>query len=291
MQKQYYEIDQDTGEIFPTEDTVVAMQPGDRIYTKKQIDYCKEQVARKQDRTPFVWILFKYGEELFKDLNLSRANLTRLIYAATFCDNKGFLMSKDELREQMGLNKNRWSEFWNEMVDKGILCEADGMVHINEKYFFKGKGTVDANRTRLFCKYIQNIYESCESANDHQQLSYIFKIIPYVNRKTNIVCANPQEQDKSQIKFLRLGDFCEAVGYGRHNARRMAKELLKIRVNGELAVGFFITDLSEDTWTIIVNPNLYFGGLRNEIFEEQKRLFQLEAHNKAAEKILASDDV
>ena len=280
MSKIYYELDAETGELKETTDKLVALNEGDRVQRKEQLEYCRTQYQAQEDNGNFVWLLFKYGETLFPDL--SAANLTRLIYASTFCGADGSIMSKNTLREQMGLNRARWSEFWNEVTENNILYEKDDVVFVNPDMVQNGVIKTDDNYTRLFCEYIQQLYEECGSANDHKQLSYIFKIIPFINRRTNIACKNPTEQNESNIQPLLLGDLCELVGYSRKNARRLAKDLLQTRINGELAVGFFVMDMNEEKWMIVVNPKIYFGGKYDALFKRYRNLFIQEAkeHNK-----------
>ena len=275
MTKIYYELDDETGELSPVKERLIAIKDGDRIYHKENIEYAKIQYAAKNDNGNFIWFLFKYGEELFP--NLSAANLTRLIYAATFCNKDGFIMSKRELKDRMKLNRARWSDFWNEVTQNNILYEKNNDVYVNQNMFCNGRITTTSNYTRLFCEYIQQLYEQCNSADAHKQLSYLFKIIPFVNRRTNIVCFNPTEQNEENIQFMRLGDFCEALGYERKNAKRLARDLLKIRINNELAIGFFVTDISEDKWIMVINPKLYFGGKYDTIFQKYRNLFTREA--------------
>ncbi len=276
MSKVYYEIDLDTGEIKPTEDRLVILNEGDRVQRKEQLDFCRTQY---ENHGNFVWLLFKYGETLFP--NLSAANLTRLIYASTFCSPDGSIMSKGTLREQMGLNRARWSEFWNEVSENNILYDKDDIIFVNPEMIHNGVIDTEDNYTRLFCEYIQQLYEQCGSANEHKQLSYIFKIIPFINRRTNIACANPTEQNESEIQPLLLGDMCDILGYSRKNAKRLAKELLQIRINNELAVGFFVMDMNEEKWIIVANPKLYFGGKYDALFKKYKNLFVQEAMEHA----------
>ena len=280
MSKIYYELDEDTGEIRPTEDVLVALQEGDIVRRKKQIEYANIVYNSKNDNGNFVWLLFNYGKDLFP--NISAANLTRLMYVATFCDNDGCIMSKSALRDQMKLNRTRWSEFWNEMIESNILYEKDKMVYANKDFFVNGPIDTNKNYTRLFCEYIRQLYECCDSSNSHKQLSYIFKIIPFIHRRTNTVCSNPMEQNEERIKHMQLGEFCDAIGYDRKNARRLASELLKIRINGELAIGFFVTNMDEKTWLLVVNPKLYFGGKYDPLFQKYRDLFIEEAKNHAS---------
>ena len=301
MDKQYYEVDENTGELVPTSDVVVVLCEGDQVRRKSQIEYCKATLTSRNDNGNFVWLLFTYGENLFP--NISAANLTRLIYAATFCNQDGSIMSKSDLRKKMKLNRTRWSEFWNEMIANDVLYEQNDIVYVNNKfiitgktklnssiniiglgpaglfcgYVINGKINTDYNYTRLFCEYIQSLYEGCGSANEHKQLSYIFKIIPFINRRTNVACMNPMEQDSSKIQTMKLGDFCDAIGYDKTHAKRLAKDLLNIRINGELAIGFFVTNMDEKTWRIVVNPKIYFGGKYDSLFIEYRTLFIKEA--------------
>lgn len=275
MSKIYYELDEETGELKLTEDILVALNEGDVVRRKKQIEYASIAYNAKNNNGNFVWLLFNYGKDLFP--NISAANLTRLMYAATFCNSDGSIMSKQSLRTQMNLNRSRWSEFWKEMTDNNILYESDNMVYVRKEFVSKGAIDTNKNYTRLFCEYVQRLYEGCDSSSAHKQLSYIFKIIPFINRRTNTVCMNPMEQNEQNIQPMRLGDFCDAIGYERKNARRLAKELLDIRINGELAVGFFVSSMDEKTWLLVVNPKLYFGGKYDPLFQKYRNLFIEEA--------------
>lgn len=166
------------------------------------------------------------------------------------------------------------------MVDNKILYEKNESVYINDELFSKGKIKTDLNYTRLFCNYIQNLYEACGSANDHKQLAYLFKMIPFINRETNILCLNPWEKTKKDIRPMRLGDFCDLIGYDRRNISRLSKDLLKIKINGESALGFFVQNLDKETWVTIINPKLYFGGDKTkELFEQQYKLFKIDEGN------------
>lgn len=287
MRKTYYEIDEGTGELKPTEDNLVALQEGDVVRRKKQIEYAQIASNAKSDGGSFVWLLFNYGKDLFP--GVSAANLTRLMYAATFCQPDGRIMDKHDLRNQMQLNRARWSEFWDEMVQHEILYEENGVVYVAKDFVVRGTIHTNKNYTRLFCEYVQRLYEGCSSANEHKQLSYIFKIIPFINRRTNTVCVNPTEQNEANIQSMSLGDFCDAIGYDRKNARRLASELLKIRINGELAVGFFVSSMDERTWLLVANPKLYFGGKYDPLFQKYRNLFIEEAKNYNNTKLIEGD--
>lgn len=275
MSKIYYEVDDKTGEARLVDGVLVELHEGDEVRRKKQIEHGKIIYQAKNEHGNFIWLLFNYGQELFP--NISAANLTRLMYAATFCESDGSIMNKSVLREYMKLNRARWSEFWNEMIENNILYEKDDVVFVNSDFFVNGPLVTNKNYTRLFCEYVRQLYEGCDSASDHKQLSYIFKIIPFINRRTNTVCLNPTEQNEQEIKPMRLGDLCDVIGYSKKNARRLASELLKIRINGELAIGFFVSNMNEKTWLPVLNPKLCFGGKYDPLFQKYRNLFVEEA--------------
>ena len=66
---------------------------------------------------------------------------------------------------------------------------------------------------------------------------------------------------------MRLGDFCDKVGYDRTNAKRLVKSLshIKFTFSAELcnksAFLYVIdADVSPEQWIIVMNPLVYYGG-------------------------------
>lgn len=233
----------------------------------------------------FVWLKFVYNEELFSNLNVSPQDLARLIYIATFCNEDGSLMRKRELLGRLRLSKARKYEFWNTMIKKEILYESDGLVFINSKYFTKGKFKSNETKIKLFCESIRALYESC-SPTDHVQLANIYKIIPYVNRYNNILCKFPTQQDAERICPMTVGEFCDLLGYDKNNARRYVNALSRFRINNELVMGIFPSGPKKKDVLITINPLLYFGGIKDEMYYAQLDLF-----NKEREKYLANNGI
>ena len=104
-------------------------------------------------------------------------------------------------------------------------------------------------------------------------------MIPYVNRQTNILSYNQQEQDTKYITYMSIKDFCKIIGYDSTHSARLRSDLLKIRINDELAVGFFndISELNPEGNYIVVNPKLFYGGIReNQPYTHICNLFKTE---------------
>lgn len=259
-------LDDDTGEI---KDFIGEYR------TKEQIEAQTKYVVNKEKQTfnsDFTWIVFEYGKELLP--NIKDQSLVRLIYLSTICDYDGILPPKSVIKKKLKLSDKYWSYFFKEMRSNNLILEDEetGALCLNKDFFIKGslKEMIDKRDcTRLFCNFIQDVYDACDNIKSINQISYLYKLIPFVNRRTNIVCYNPKEQDPEKVYPITLGEFCDMIGYSRKNARRLVSDLLSLKCNGQNLIGFFVTKLNQTSWKIIVNPHIYYGGQNDKIYKEQ----------------------
>lgn len=259
-------LDDDTGEI---KDFIGEYR------TQEQIEAQTKYVVNKEKQTfnsDFTWIVFEYGKELLP--NIKDQSLVRLIYLSTICDYDGILPPKSVIKKKLKLSDKYWSYFFKEMRSNNLILEDEetGALCLNKDFFIKGslKGMSDKRDcTRLFCNFIQDVYDACDNIKSINQISYLYKLIPFVNRRTNIVCYNPKEQDPEKVYPITLGEFCDMIGYSRKNARRLVSDLLSLKCNGQNLIGFFVTNLNQTSWKIIVNPHIYYGGQNDKIYKEQ----------------------
>lgn len=259
-------LDEDTGEI---KDFIGEYRTQEQI--EAQIKY-KINNKTQTFNVDFTWILFKYGEELFP--NVKERDLTRLIYLSTFCDYNGRLPPKRTIKLKLNLSNKYWAAFLKSMKDNNIIIEDESneILYLNKEFFTKGDLNDSSNKQahiRLFCNFIREVYESCDDVKSISQISYLYRLIPFVNRRTNMVCYNPEEQDPEKVYPLTLGEFCDMIGYSRKNARRLVSDLLSLKCNGQNLIGFFVTDLNQTSWKIVVNPRIYYGGQNNKLYKEQ----------------------
>ena len=106
-------------------------------------------------------------------------------------------------------------------------------------------------------------------------------MIPFVNRQTNILCRNQQEQSREHIAYMTTTEFFNLMGRTHHG--RIKKQLQSYHVNDELLIGFFDTPdtLSPQGKHAIINPILYYGGDRtSQNYTDIRKLFtaEKEAH-------------
>ena len=261
----YIQVNHDTGEYRDVYGTFISDEQKKAVQKKK----IKRNNELKQD--DFIWSLFDYCEELFP--NIGRSNLTRLFYVATFVhydsnkltDDDGYsFLNKRQIKRKLDLQDKAFTEFWNEMKDNQILDEDEKKNVIVNTRLFK-KGTIDKRSrkdfTRVYCNCVRYIYENCKNVRDHSKLSYIFKIIPYVNRKTNIVASNPEEMDNKKIKPMTIGEFCDAIKYNKSQSARLFKDLANFTVQGKHLMCYVsVAKFNISDMFIIMNPEIYYGG-------------------------------
>ena len=198
---------------------------------------------------------------------------THINYNNVLIDKKNKPLSKPQIQKLMKLNKTQFYDFWKEMEKFHIIKEIDNGVAINDELFFKGNIDPDLFRgnpldapaiTRLYINGVQALYKKA-TPSSHKSLSYIFRILPFVNRRYNVVCFNPLEEDADLVQPMTLLDFADTIGYSRDQIKRLMRTLQEstFEVNGHetKAVGFAnINSFATEDSKIFINPRVYYGG-------------------------------
>ena len=275
-------LNEDTGEIIDIKDskdlTIIIGKRGGRYIGPKQAEFLKQRSLRYADNTPFVWANFKYNKPFHPDIE--DANIPKMIFLATFCNNVGYVMGKQDITDMLNISYNLSKKFRDNLTEQKVLFFKRDLAFISPRSFYKGKlKDTGTSYIRIYEEYNQKLYQSC-TTTQHKQLSYVYRMIPYLNRQTNILSYNQQEQEIKHIVNMSVKDFCRKVGYKPSHSARLRNCLSQFRVNGELAVGFFndLTQLIPDGKYIVVNPNLFYGGEKttnnykqiSKLFKEEK---------------------
>lgn len=278
----YIVVNTQTGESITEEVRVVSLAADEkrRDIAKKEADKKRSQeiaqVAGGNKR--FIFHIYHICVNTFPEMK--PANLTRLMFLAThinynnmLIDKKNKPLSKPQIQKLMKLNKTQFYDFWKEMEKFHIIKEIDNGFAINDELFFKGSITPElfSNNplntpaiTRLYIKGVQELYKKATPAS-HKSLSYIFRILPFVNRRYNVVCFNPLEEDADLVQPMTLLDFADTIGYSREQIKRLMRTLQEstFEVNGHetKAVGFAnINSFATEDSKIFINPRVYYGG-------------------------------
>ena len=108
-------------------------------------------------------------------------------------------MTDKDIKSMLVINPNLVKSFRDAFIDRAIIKDGQ-RLYLKDDLFGKGKiGEADRDYVRLFTGVTRQLYKSCETTSEHAYLSYFFRMIPFVNRQTNILCCSQQEQDREHI--------------------------------------------------------------------------------------------
>ena len=196
----------------------------------------------------------------------------RMVYLATYLEfdgqylkEHGKYISRQSMQELMMLKPATFTRFLEEVTNAGYVLKDGRKYYINSEIFHRGyrnSNDVMQDYVRVYVDTLRNLYRSVPQKK-HVYLGYIFQLIPYINREWNIICFNPDETDEDYISPMRVGDFCEIVGYERKNAARFIKEYrdIKFEWNGDTQsfLGYFYED-DKAEMRFFANPNIFYAG-------------------------------
>lgn len=285
---QVLDIDDATGEVkFLDMQTVSVMDV--RVlegYKKKKALETRQELAARQSKNPFVWEIYELSKLRWPDV--APANITRMMFLSTYLSRDGFLVSaghqpltRDDLPDLLQCSERQFYNFWRDMKSAGVFVEKDERICSDGSKFFKGDlggGREVAKMAedglyvmRLYVNGVRELYKKA-TAKSLKTLSYIFQILPFVNREYNVVCRNPLETDLQKIEPMTLGEFCEIVGYDSKNAYRMSKQLFSptfmVGKSEQRAVRYVLDkSLDRESYSIFINPNVYYAGSNPERVE------------------------
>lgn len=282
--------DKETGEVIST--TKAEIKPGTQVgikaTTEEQRDSYKHKLELnkeikafiEENEGVFVHLMFKYGAPIFKELeerepgSKCNTHVIRFMMLATCLTFGGKLFDSNKHRVKKSSLKNIWdttsknsiNETYNLLLDCGYIYETEeGYIMINEDLIVKGaienfealrKQDYKFTYTRIFVDNLKDMYQGTEP-KQRKHLANLFKLLPYVNFKYNILCANPTEIDKTKLELLDWTDLAKICGYNTDNASRLKKDLMKLKIFGYDVIGQFETGSGR---TIKINPKVYYSG-------------------------------
>ena len=271
---------------------------------KRIIELKKEKEKWNKELGGFVTMYYIKNELLFSSLELDLANISRIIYLATYMDynssqnnmlvkhaqcNKIEPLTRDDIKMLLKLSDTSFKSFLKNTKESNLLFEDKKKFYINPEYFTKGEVKFNPSEyTRLYINTVRDLYERT-TPRQHKQLSYIFQLIPKLHYESNILCHNPHETDLSQVRKMNLKDIAGWLNVNtddNKNTTRLKKDLLKYYLmrNGEKHYALKYVIVQSSTGVIdyfVVNPEIVWSGNNIEQVKEivQLQFFQDETSN------------
>lgn len=290
-------IDAVTGEVIPVGANSVIRSDEERQRIRKALEG-KEEVKRFKGNNcgDFFWSLYDVGEEYYPEVDDSM--LAKVIYLLTYLDyEKNILVVRDsanaplrpmirkDVQKVIRLHRCNFSRFWKELMETGIITEQeDGSLLVCERFRRGHLTKKDRNgmaAMKLFTHCVRYLYENID-VRGHQYLSYLYRLMPFINLKYNVFCSNPLENDKMKLRWLTAKEMCEILGYSESNEKRLLRTLFQLTFedkNGDTRS--VITTISntkngEMRHFITINPQFYAGYISQEDMLEINFKFALD---------------
>lgn len=245
-------------------------------------------------RGNFFTVLCRKTEVLWG--NLSEPTISKLIFLGTYIDKNNCLcfdggwetegegkrktitrrpkpMTKADIRELLGVGDKTFYKFWNECVEAKAILETEDGIFLSKKLVrFCDSSRVNKSKVRMikvFKHAIRYMYENTDERSK-KSLTNLYRLIPFINLKYNVLCENPFEMDKENIHPLTAADICEKLGLERKYHERVVKSLKKLSFvdkQGDLrSVITYRWDMKnrEERYWIMINPQFYSGYISDE---------------------------
>jgi len=241
----------------------------------KDLQRKRDYSINKQENDKFnIELAKRYGKFYFLFFKLSTSNIEkqhviRFLYLCIFMDYENKLvygnakkenryMREEDLPEVLMLGKASINKTKESLLKHRLMfIDAEGHILINHEYCLKGKVLNDQKESmkiRMFEDAIRELYKKA-LPREHKKLSLFVALLPFINFYHNVLCKNPDCDFEYQIKPLNMKDICEVVKYSENHIAKLRKDLLDLRIGGELVVMLAITGEAE---MIIINPRVYY---------------------------------
>jgi hypothetical protein len=199
-----------------------------------------------------------FSNEIFND-----TERVAIMYIGSFVDYNGHLMTNNNmLMDKKLMSKyvritgkyNAFNNFYNKLIESGILTEENDCLKWNNKLCFKGKPQVHGNNInncyRTYDQTLQELYEG----NQPKSLSVVFRLLPYVNKFTNELCRVIDVPTYSADDLYSPSEVAELLGItDPMDKKNFVRRALKIKVGKEFV--FMVSKVGKVA-KVTINPKL-----------------------------------
>lgn len=217
----------------------------------------------------------RYGSFYFsyynKMLNILKPQyLTRALYLCSYMNYDNLLVEgkthhkpiyESDLIRIWNISRAEMFNTKKELIDLGILIVNENKtLSISENFCKKGElmKNIKDEKARIFNDAIREIYEKAKPS-EHKKLALLYKMLPYINLKWNMVCSNIDEEIKDLVQPIDVKTLCKLLNQS--NVTKLKKDLLSLTVNGRPVV-LMASVMNKSI--ILINPSVYYKGTRLE---------------------------
>lgn len=250
------------------------------IFRKENINQTTSYRRKKEDINllkseiddNFFHLIYNYKLAIFDDIRKvsekkADTHIIRFIMLCTYMnfrnklvdDNRKSIKKTDLKKIWNTSSKNSINETYNILIElRYINVDEDGIISVNKDVAQKGKINKKMNETytRVFNETMKNLLKNI-GAREQKKLANLFKILPFINYKYNILCLNPEETDKDKIKVLNWKDVANLCDYSESQSSRLRKDMMSIKLDNKHMIGEFTIESGQ---AIVISPKIYYAG-------------------------------
>ena len=240
----------------------------------------------------FTWFRCKMGAPL--DLPVGNADLVRLFLLSTYASYDGKLVVAGgrplSIKDCASIFKTSYrsaSTVLTHLEDAKMLRREDGVYWINQKFFRRGQLPVrwsrridqtTATTVRIYHEQFRWVYANCEWGHVGR-LSYVLKLIPYLNFGMNYVCKYPRCPDVVQTEPQTSTKTAKLIGMTAPNYDRFKSAIdqtsLVLSDGSPVIAQVPLDEMPADKKYLVVNPLFIYGGMSfdmvNALIAENKK--------------------
>ena len=139
-------------------------------------------------------------------------------------------MNRRDMINELKLTKKRstFYDFLSACLEHDIIRKENDNYTVNNKYHFKGTFN-DKYVIKSYITKIKQIYKEVKASD----IGLIYRMLPYVNLKTNTLCENPFESDLVKLKPFNLSELANAIGI---SSGEIGRRLPKMKFGDEYVI-------------------------------------------------------
>ena len=227
----------------------------------------------------YVHMVYCKNEVVFNDINIDKANISRIMYLATFIDyndkKEGLLtikgssfktthIDRKKMQQLLNLGDTAFKSFLKNCKENELIYEVDKKFYINPLYFNKGNTDLlssDKGYSRLFINTIRELYVNCK-LYQNKNLTTIYQLITFIHYSNNLICHNPEalEVEARPMSLKEIGLKLK-IENNRTNLNRLVRELEKFQVTIEDNIYSLFAHIKvRNKDLFFINPYVIYSG-------------------------------
>lgn len=179
-------------------------------------------------------------------------------------------MSQSDMLNALKLKETQRStltDFLATCADYGIITKDTEGYTIKDGFHFKGK---NANSDNVVRSYITRLREMA-SVHKPEEVGFLYKLIPYIHKTSNMLCENPNELSPPKVVKLNRKQLAEVTGVNVSYVSRATRTMI---YNGK-SVFAKITTATDGTFYML-NPSIFRRADRYDYDETTRGIFGIE---------------